>query len=568
MKQKELHKTLEKLKSFKLLYVEDDKTSQLIVLKILETFFDTIITTSNGKEAYKLFNKHRKDNPFDIIITDIDMPIMDGIELAKRIRKKDEFIPLLFLSSHENSKYFLDSIDIGIDGYLYKPFDFDKFMFYIKRIVKNLKLKNEQQENLKLQNKKLKNLNYKYEYLLKTLNKNVIYSRTDLSGNIIEASDAFCKVSGYTKKELIGQAHSIIRHPDMEDTIFAHMWNTISQEIPWEGDIKNKHKDNSHYWVHTYIEPYYDQNNNHIGYTSVRKNIAAQKEIERLNYSLELKVEERTKNLELAKQATETLHKHTRESIEYASLIQSSLVPSNNKVFRQYFDEYFVIWHPKDIVGGDIYFFEQLSDDECIIMVIDCTGHGVPGAFVTILVKSIQVSIINHILANPDEKIDTAKMLSKFSKDMKKLLQQEDKDSSISNTGFDGGILYYNKKESIIKYSGANTPLFYVENDQLNVIASNKHSVGYKRSDPNYKYTEYDINTSKGMSFYITTDGYLDQNGGQKGFPFGKRRFKEIINSYHIDSMADQQEMFLYEIAEYENDQERNDDITVIGFKI
>jgi serine phosphatase RsbU (regulator of sigma subunit) len=150
---------------------------------------------------------------------------------------------------------------------------------------------------------------------------------------------------------------------------------------------------------------------------------------------------------------------------------------------------------------------------------------------------------------------------------MKKLLQQDD-DSSVSNAGFDGGILYYNKKEKFIRYASANTPLFYVQNDELKMIASDKHSVGYKRSDPNYPYKEHIINVSLGMSFYITTDGYLDQNGGNKCLPFGKRRFKEIINSYHIDSMADQQEMFLYELSEYEDEEERNDDITVIGFKI
>jgi len=128
--------------------------------------------------------------------------------------------------------------------------------------------------------------------------------------------------------------------------------------------------------------------------------------------------------------------------------------------------------------------------------------------------------------------------------------------------------LYYNKKEKIIKYSGANTPLFYVKDEELKVFASDKHSVGYKRSNPNYKYKEYTVDVSNGMCFYLTTDGYLDQNGGVKGFPFGKRRFKEIINSYYIDSMADQQEIFLYEMAEYEEEEERNDDITVIGFKI
>jgi len=403
------------------------------------------------------------------------------------------------------------------------------------------------------------------ERLIAIMDHNIISSETDTKGIITKVSKAFCDISGYSEDELIGQSHSIVRHPDMEALIFSYMWNTIRQEIPWNGDIKNKHKDGSTYWVHSYIEPYYDQNNNHIGYSSIRKNIAAQKEVERLNYSLELKAEERTKNLEIARKATELLHKHTRESIEYASLIQSSLIPLN-KIFRKYFDEYFVIWHPKDIVGGDIYFFEEISDDECLIIVIDCTGHGVPGAFLTMLVKSLETSIINKILSHPTKEISTSQILSDFNISMRKLMQQ-DNGHNLSNTGFDGGIFYYNKKDEIVKYSGANTPLFHIKDDDLKMLPSDKHSVGYKRCDPNYIYKEWIIEVEKGMCFYITTDGYLDQNGGSKIYPFGKRRFREMINSYYTDSMADQQEMFLYDMAEYEGDEERNDDITVIGMR-
>ena len=417
-----------------------------------------------------------------------------------------------------------------------------------------------------MNNSDFEDLKYEYKCLSEIFDKNVIFSRTDLHGTIVDITTAFCNISGYTKKELIGKSHNIVRHPDMEDMIFTHLWSTISTVTPWKGNIKNKHKDGSYYWLHTCIEPYYDREGNHTGYSSVRKNIAEQKEIQRLNYSLELKVEERTKNLELAKKATEILNKHTRESIEYASLIQSSLV-SNNNIFRKYFSEYFVIWHQKDVVGGDIYFFEPISDDECLLMVIDCTGHGVPGAFMTMLVKSLQVSIVNEILASPNKEINTAEILSKFNRSIKKLLQQED-DSSVSNTGFDGGILYYNKKQKIIKYAGANTPLFYIYEDELKIITSDKHSVGYKRSNSSYRYNEHTIDVFEGMNFYLTTDGYFDQNGGERGFPFGKKRFKNIINSYYTESMADQQEIFLYELAEYEDEYERNDDVTTVGLKI
>jgi len=272
-----------------------------------------------------------------------------------------------------------------------------------------------------------------------------------------------------------------------------------------------------------------------------------------------------TQQKELQKEM-ETIHKHTQESIEYASLIQHALIPSN-EFFGKYFSDYFTLWHPKDIVGGDIYLFQELRDEnECILMVIDCTGHGVPGAFVTMLVKAIERQVTSNILNSEDE-VSPAKILSIFNINMKYLLKQDNQDS-ISNAGFDGGILYYNKEKKIVKFAGAETPLFYIEDSELKTIKGSRQSVGYKKSKPDFEFKEHTIEVKKGMQFYLTTDGYLDQNGGEKGFPFGKRRFSKIIEENHTLSFEKQQEVLLSELMDYQESEERNDDVTVIGIKI
>jgi PAS domain S-box-containing protein len=275
--------------------------------------------------------------------------------------------------------------------------------------------------------------------------------------------------------------------------------------------------------------------------------------------------------IEEAKKEIESIHKHTKESIQYAALIQGALIP-NNQLFRNYFKDHFILWHPKDTVGGDIYLFEQLRDeDECLLMVIDCTGHGVPGAFVTMLVKAVEREVIAKIKSDRNIDVSPAWIMGYFNKTLKKLLKQEDK-SSLSNAGFDGGIIYYNKKTQILKFCGAYTPLFYIdEHNEFKTIQGNKYSVGYKKCDSNYLYQETILNVKKGMKFYCTTDGYLDQNGGEKDFPFGKKRFSNIIKKYHKKSMADQQTAFLFEMMKYENmieNNDRNDDMTVIAFEI
>ena len=270
--------------------------------------------------------------------------------------------------------------------------------------------------------------------------------------------------------------------------------------------------------------------------------------------------------MEKAKEEIELAHKHTKESIEYASLIQGALIPDNT-AFTNYFSDYFTIWQPKDTVGGDIYLFEELrSKDECLLMVIDCTGHGVPGAFVTMLVKAIERQLTSYI-NNNDEIVSPAKLLGLFNRSMKHLLKQEESDS-ISNAGFDGGIVYFNKKDKILKFAGAETPLFYMEDGKLKTIKGNRHSVGYRSSDINYEFKEHSIELKEGMSFYLTTDGYLDQNGGEKSFPFGKKRFTKIIEENYKKSMADQQEVFLNELDAYQGKEETNDDVTLVGFKI
>ena len=273
--------------------------------------------------------------------------------------------------------------------------------------------------------------------------------------------------------------------------------------------------------------------------------------------------------IELAKQEVEAIHKHTRESIDYAALIQGAIVPDNNN-FNNYFADFFTIWHPKDTVGGDIYLFEGFRDEnECLLMVIDCTGHGVPGAFVTMLVKAIERQVIAKIEHDRyrDIEISPAWILSYFNKNMKKLLAQESEDS-ISNAGFDGGIIYYNKKEKIVKFAGAETALYYIEDEKLNTIKGSRQSIGYKKSDANFEFKEHIISVKEGMKFYCTTDGYIDQNGGAKSFPFGKRKFSKIIHDNQHESFSHQEELLLGSLAEYQGDEIRNDDVTVIGFEI
>lgn len=131
-----------------------------------------------------------------------------------------------------------------------------------------------QKESLKKEvRKKTKEL----EKMLNSFDKNVIYSTTDNYGFITHVSDAFCEISGYTKEELIGQPHSIVRHADMPKSLFQTIWSVLKRDGYWSGEIKNRRKDGSYYWVYSKIQREYDENNEPIGYYAVREDITSKK---------------------------------------------------------------------------------------------------------------------------------------------------------------------------------------------------------------------------------------------------------------------------------------------------
>jgi serine phosphatase RsbU (regulator of sigma subunit) len=276
--------------------------------------------------------------------------------------------------------------------------------------------------------------------------------------------------------------------------------------------------------------------------------------------------------IETAKKEIEILHAQTKDSIEYASIIQRALLP-NEDILSKHFEDYFILWQPRDVIGGDIYLVEELNQDEVIIMVIDCTGHGVPGAFVTMLVKAIQhqaTAAIQH-----SSSINPANILTQFNQRIKQLLQQEKMDSE-SNVGFDGVVLHVNKSNHSITFAGANNPLYIMQNDHLRIIKGDKHSIGYKNSKAAFEFTNHRIDISIATKIYLSTDGFIDQTGGEKGFPYGRKKFIELIQNLSDKSFSNQRSHFIEELLAYENvayknvayKNERKDDVTIIGFLV
>lgn len=271
-----------------------------------------------------------------------------------------------------------------------------------------------------------------------------------------------------------------------------------------------------------------------------------------LTESLEQKVKERTQ--ELAE-----INQELQDSIEYASTIQKSFLKDASYIEEKFSDS-FVIWQPRDKVGGDLYIYEE-AQEGILFGVVDCTGHSVPGGFMTMLAGSMIKKLATEYFTNP------AKLLSELNIAIKQQLAQ-DTGNSLSDDGLDIGLCYINKEDTFLKFAGAKTDLLYFKDNQSYVIKSNKQSIGYKRSKSDYEYTNHEINIDASEEFYLYTDGITDQTGGDKNFPYGNKNFKQFISDIRDKEMKEQKELILENLSRYQGENTRRDDVTVIGFKI
>ena len=256
---KDLKSIIKFTNKMKLLYVEDEQELREITTVMLEELFAEVITAHNGEDGLEKFY----NNEIDIVLTDINMPVLDGLEMAEKIRAFDKNIPIVMLSAHNEAHYFTRSIELDVDGYLLKPIAMKFLLGTLSKIVTKLGFLEEYQNNL----------TFLEQYQALTDNSSAV-SKTDIHGVITYVNDGFCKISGYTKEELIGAKHSIVRHPDSEASIYAELWNTIKfNKQTWKGMLRNKTKDDDTYYVDIIIQPILDQHDEIVEYISIKRNI-------------------------------------------------------------------------------------------------------------------------------------------------------------------------------------------------------------------------------------------------------------------------------------------------------
>jgi serine phosphatase RsbU (regulator of sigma subunit) len=280
----------------------------------------------------------------------------------------------------------------------------------------------------------------------------------------------------------------------------------------------------------------------------------------RITKKQKLVIEEQKQEVEQQKEVVEMAHAELEEknqeimdSITYAKRIQSAILPPA-KVVKEYLQESFILYKPKDIVAGDFYWMEQ-RDGKVLFAAADCTGHGVPGAMVSVVCNNaLNRSVREHGLTNPGEILNKTREI---------VIQEFEKSDEEVKDGMD--IALCSIEGNILKYAGAHNPLWIIRKGEIFETKANKQPIG--KFDNPLPYTTHSFELQKGDSIYIFSDGYVDQFGGEKGKKFKAKAFRELLLSIQDKSMEKQKIIINKAFESWRGNLEQIDDVCVIGVK-
>lgn len=363
-------------------------------------------------------------------------------------------------------------------------------------------------------------------------------------------NESVAKQGKSSKDDLLGHI-MMDKYPGIENT---EMFQTLKKcmECRTSDRILNEftYPDGSRGWFELRIEPIPDGIFIlSLDVTDLKKR---EKEILDLNKSLEKKIKLRTTELSIK-------NKELTDSINYAKHIQKAKLPDKNDIYKA-LPESFILFRPKDIVSGDFYFFQE-NNNTIILACADCTGHGVPGALMSMMCSE---QLSNATINNNS----VSDILQQLNIGIKNSLNQSES-NPYTQDGMDIAICAIDTKKNKINYAGANRPLWIIRQDENKVDEIKGTRVGLGGTTPKEQnFDEHELKLKKGDTFYIFSDGYGDQFGGEKGKKLKIKKFREILFSIQDKSMKEQK-IFLEKFAnEWIGEHEQVDDVLVIGVRL
>jgi phosphoserine phosphatase RsbU/P len=283
-------------------------------------------------------------------------------------------------------------------------------------------------------------------------------------------------------------------------------------------------------------------------------------QLESYTYELEEKVKERTIRIENQKTEIEEQKKHIMDSIYYARRIQNAILPSFSLI-DNYLSDYFILYMPKDIVSGDFYWIHAV-DGLLMIAAVDCTGHGVPGAFMSI----VGFNQLNFAV-NVKKVRSAGSIMDELNAGVVATLNENKSDSSIKD-GMDMALCILDLKVKHVEFAGANNPLLLIRNGEVITYKGDRFPIGAYEGSNLEPFRNNAIDVKENDCLYLFTDGYPDQFGGPDDKKFMFRRFHALLREVHTLPMAQQKDKLLQRFNEWRGDNEQIDDILIIGIRV
>ncbi|MDX2305856.1 MAG: SpoIIE family protein phosphatase [Microscillaceae bacterium] len=414
-----------------------------------------------------------------------------------------------------------------------------------------------------------------------------------LEGKIITTNKSFCEVVGIDLADIQGREHqSFLEQHITESEEYAQFWKDLQQGIAQSGEYTFVKNNGEIFWVNAVYSPVFNKlgecykiimlafdvsdTKKLLQETQTQAQILQSQEEELRQSMEELQVtqqelkeksdaiielkEEEAKNAHLKAREIESKNQLITSSIQYAQNIQRAILPSDEN-FKNYLQDYFILYLPKDIVSGDFYWFSTI-ENRLFFAAVDCTGHGVPGAFMSIIGNTL----LNEIV-NVEKTYDPGRILEKLHKGVKTRLRQEE---SSNQDGMDivlCALENISEQKFKVSFAGAKRPLFYFSQQTLLELKGDRKSIGGWQSEKQRIFNTRVIELEKGDCLYLSTDGFVD-NPSKLRKKFGVEKFKTILSEHATESMLAQKQILLEALLNHQEDTEQRDDITVLGIKL
>ena len=287
--------------------------------------------------------------------------------------------------------------------------------------------------------------------------------------------------------------------------------------------------------------------------------IGGDDEISRLVHSFNLVLTNMRRaymELDASTQKLQKANEQIADSIRYAGILQRSILP-DQQLQETFGERHFVLWEPKDIVGGDYYLFHS-DGGRCLTGVADCAGHGVPGAMMTMMARAgVDRSIQEVGIGSP------ATVLHTIDASLRSILR-DDRSTRAIATSMDMGLVLLDFSSRRLRFAGARISLYWSDGDDIHSINGENRALCDRRQG---NYQDHDLPLLPGYTYYLSTDGYLDQSGGEHGFSVGHERFTAWLIENARKPLAEQRRAFSESLAHFRGNHPQRDDITILSFR-